>query len=112
MRASALSFRPVLASASMLGFIHHRGELSMNLVLKTVAAAFAASLMAGPALAQEPIKIGVTQPLTGAFAASGNYVAQGAKLAEEEINKQGGVLGKKIQLVIEDNKSNPTEAVA
>lgn len=64
------------------------------------------------AYAQETIKIGVTQPLTGAFAASGNYVAQGAKIAEDEINKAGGVLGKKIQLIIEDNKSNPTEAVS
>src|SRR3954467_310733 len=71
----------------------------------------AAALFAAPALAQEPIKIGVSQPLTGAFAASGNYVAQGAKLAEEAINASGGVLGRKIQLVIEDNKSNPTEAV-
>src|ERR1700720_76689 len=69
-------------------------------------------LAAGPALAQETIKIGVTQPLTGAFAASGNYVAQGAKLAEEDINKAGGVLNKKIELIVEDNKSNPTEAVA
>jgi branched-chain amino acid transport system substrate-binding protein len=69
-------------------------------------------LFAAPALAQEPIRIGVTQPLTGAFAASGNYVAQGAKIAEESINASGGVLGRKIQLVIEDNKSNPTEAVA
>jgi branched-chain amino acid transport system substrate-binding protein len=76
-----------------------------------VVGAFAA-LLTGPALAQEPIKIGVTQPLTGAFAASGNYVAQGAKLAEEDINAAGGVLGRKIQLVVEDNKSNPTEAVA
>ena len=74
--------------------------------------ALAAGLLAGPALAQEPIKIGVTQPLTGAFAASGNYVMQGAKLAEDEINKAGGVLGRKIQLIVEDNKSNPTEAVA
>ena len=64
------------------------------------------------AYAQETIKIGVTQPLTGAFAASGNYVAQGAKIAEDEINQAGGVLGKKIQLIIEDNKSNPTEAVS
>ena len=71
-----------------------------------------AALLAVPALAQEPIRIGVTQPLTGAFAASGNYVAQGAKLAEEAINASGGVLGRKIQLIIEDNKSNPTEAVA
>ena len=75
-------------------------------------AGLAVALMAGPAAAQDTIKIGVTQPLTGAFAASGNYVAQGAKIAEEEINKAGGVLGKKLQLVIEDNKSNPTEAVA
>ncbi len=64
------------------------------------------------AFAQDAIKIGVTQPLTGAFAASGNYVAQGAKIAEDEINKAGGVLGRKIQLVVEDNKSNPTETVA
>ena len=70
------------------------------------------ALLAAPASAQDTIKIGVTQPLTGAFAASGNYVAQGAKIAEEEINKAGGVLGKKIQLIVEDNKSNPTEAVA
>ena len=69
-------------------------------------------LFAAPALAQDPIRIGVTQPLTGAFAASGNYVAQGAKIAEDVINASGGVLGRKIQLVIEDNKSNPTEAVA
>src|SRR2546423_2224180 len=76
------------------------------------AAAFSTLVVAGTALAQEPIKIGVTQPLTGAFAASGNYVSQGAKIAEDAINAQGGVLGRKIQLVIEDNKSNPTEAVA
>ena len=78
----------------------------------TFAAAFSTLLVAGTALAQEPIKIGVTQPLTGAFAASGNYVVQGAKMAEDAINAEGGVLGRKIQLVIEDNKSNPTEAVA
>jgi branched-chain amino acid transport system substrate-binding protein len=71
-----------------------------------------ATLLVNPATAQDTIKIGVTQPLTGAFAASGNYVAQGAKLAEDDINAAGGVLGKKIQLIVEDNKSNPTEAVA
>ena len=80
--------------------------------LKTALVAIAALLLAGPAAAQDTIKIGVTQPLTGAFAASGNYVAQGARLAEDEINKAGGVLGKKIELIVEDNKSNPTEAVA
>src|SRR6266513_5735883 len=62
--------------------------------------------------AQDTIKVGVIQPLTGAFAASGNYVASGAKIAADEINAKGGVLGKKLELVIEDNKSNPTESAA
>jgi branched-chain amino acid transport system substrate-binding protein len=79
---------------------------------KLALAAVGAALLGGAAAAQDTIKIGVTQPLTGPFAASGNYVANGARIAEEEINKAGGVLGKKIQLIIEDNKSNPTEAVA
>ena len=80
--------------------------------LSFVAAALVATGLAGSAAAQDTIKIGVTQPLTGAFAASGNYVTQGARIAEDEINKAGGVLGRKIQLFVEDNKSNPTEAVA
>lgn len=60
----------------------------------------------------EAIKIGVNQPLTGPFAASGNYIVEGAELAVKEINANGGVLGEQIELVIEDNKSNPTEAAA
>ena len=67
--------------------------------------------LAGQAVAQT-IKIGVNEPLTGPFAASGTYVVNGAKIAADEINGKGGVLGKKIELVIEDNKSNPTEAAA
>jgi branched-chain amino acid transport system substrate-binding protein len=62
--------------------------------------------------AQQSIRIGVIQPLTGAFAASGTYVANGARIAADEINASGGVLGRRIELVVEDNKSNPTEAAA
>ena len=74
----------------------------------------AVGLVAVPVLANaaDVIKIGVTQPLTGAVAASGNYVVQGAKIAETWLNEKGGILGKKVQLIIEDNKSNPKEAVA
>lgn len=76
----------------------------------------AAVLLAGigtGALAQENvIKIGVNEPLTGVVAASGTMVTAGTKLAAEEINAKGGIGGKKIQLIIEDNKSNPTEAAS
>jgi branched-chain amino acid transport system substrate-binding protein len=74
-------------------------------------AALAVTLLGGAAGAQT-IKIGVNEPLTGAFAASGTYVVNGAKIAADEINARGGILGKQIELVIEDNKSNPTEAAA
>jgi branched-chain amino acid transport system substrate-binding protein len=77
--------------------------------VSTVALAFA--LLSGVASA-ETIKIGVNEPLTGAFAASGTSVVNGAKIAADEINAKGGILGKQIELVIEDNKSNPTEAAA
>ena len=60
----------------------------------------------------EMIRIGVNEPLTGPFAASGTYVVNGAKIAADEINARGGVLGQKLELVVEDNKSNPTEAAA
>jgi branched-chain amino acid transport system substrate-binding protein len=60
----------------------------------------------------EDINVGVNMPLTGAFAASGDYVTNGARIAVEEINAKGGVLGRKINLIIEDNKSNPTEAAS
>ena len=72
----------------------------------------AVALFSGAAKADETIKIGVNEPLTGAVAASGNYVTDGARLAADEINASGGVLGKQVELVIEDNKSNPKEAVA
>lgn len=49
---------------------------------------------------------GVTQPLTGAFAASGNYVTQGAKIAEDQINAGGGVADRKIQLVVDESIGN------
>src|SRR6186997_1144376 len=74
------------------------------------AAALAGSLMTSAAA--QTIKIGVIEPLTGPFAASGNYVTNGAKIAADEINAKGGVRGQKIELVIEDNKSNPTEAAS
>ena len=56
----------------------------------------------------EPLKIGMVAPLTGPAAEVGRYQTQGAKLAAEEVNKAGGVLGRPIELVIEDNQStNP-----
>src|SRR6266852_6685140 len=66
--------------------------------------------LAAPAPAQETVKIGVIQPLSGSVAASGNYVRLGAEIGRDWVNAKGGVLGRQIQLLIEDNKSDPKEA--
>jgi branched-chain amino acid transport system substrate-binding protein len=75
--------------------------------------AAALSMFACFGRAAEPLKIGMVTTLTGASAESGRYETQGAKLAAEEVNKAGGVLGRPIELVIEDSQStNPGGVVA
>ena len=59
------------------------------------------------------IKIGMVVPVTGPAAESGKYALNGAKLAQEAINKAGGVLGKPIELVVEDDlTTNPGAVLA
>jgi branched-chain amino acid transport system substrate-binding protein len=58
---------------------------------------------------KQPIRVGVIQPLSGPIAAAGSYIANGAKIAADKINAKGGVLGRPIELIIEDNKSDPAE---
>ena len=58
----------------------------------------------------DTIKIGVNMELTGAVAAYGKAEQNGIKLAVDEINKAGGVDGKKLELVTKDNKSENAEA--
>lgn len=77
-----------------------------------VAAALGATAAVAPAQQGEPIKIGVIQPLSGPVAASGNYIRMGAEIARDWVNARGGVLGRQVQLVIEDNKSDPKEAAS
>lgn len=71
--------------------------------LQTLAAAGAAGL-AWPAWAQqEKIRIGHLTPLTGFLGALGEYAQQGIRMAAEEINASGGVLGRQIELISEDS---------
>ncbi|MFC3931797.1 ABC transporter substrate-binding protein [Streptococcus dentapri] len=58
----------------------------------------------------DTIKIGVDMELTGPVSAYGSAENQGIKLAVKEINKAGGVDGKKLELITKDNKSDNAEA--
>ncbi|STO31405.1 Leucine-, isoleucine-, valine-, threonine-, and alanine-binding protein precursor [Fusobacterium necrogenes] len=59
----------------------------------------------------ETIKIGGLGPLTGPLAIYGVTATNGSKLAFEEINKNGGILGKQVEFVLFDEKGDSTEAV-
>src|SRR5437763_4939676 len=78
-------------------------------------AASAAALATGvfrPAIAQsEPIKIGYLPALTGPSSSTGIGINRGTQLAVELINKEGGIKGRKIELISRDTQSDPTKAV-
>src|ERR1700683_2843682 len=56
-------------------------------------------------LADEPVKIGLDNPLTGTFAAVGKNEVIGCQLAVEQINAKGGILGRQVDLLVEDSTS-------
>jgi branched-chain amino acid transport system substrate-binding protein len=72
-----------------------------------------AALLALPlsAEAQKPIKVGVPLPLSGPPALFGEPASKGAQMYVDELNAKGGVLGRKIELVIRDSKADANEAV-
>src|SRR5437016_12724570 len=67
-----------------------------------------------PALAPGPVKIGVLTPLSPpGDAAAGQFIVRGAKMAADDVNARGGVLGgRKIELIIEDDSGTPEKGGA
>jgi branched-chain amino acid transport system substrate-binding protein len=70
----------------------------------------AAAALAGSAPAQETIKIGEYASLTGKEAAFGQSSHKGTLLAVEEIDSKGGVLGRQVELITDDNQSKQGES--
>lgn len=75
------------------------------------AAVAAAAATAGSAASKaEPLKIGVSLSLSGDFSDPGKFAEQGYKLWANTVNAKGGILGRKVQLIIQDDASSPTQA--
>jgi branched-chain amino acid transport system substrate-binding protein len=80
----------------------------------TFAAALVGGLIltsAGPALAEDVYKLGMSAGLTGYAATVDRAWRDGAEIAVGALNAKGGVMGRKLELVVEDNRSEPQEAV-
>jgi branched-chain amino acid transport system substrate-binding protein len=76
-----------------------------------LAASLAAPMLSRVARAAETLKIGMVLPVTGPAAAVGGYALAGAKIALDRVNKSGGVLGKQLELVTEDDQTTNPGAV-
>ena len=68
-------------------------------------------LISVPAAAQEPIKIGASISVTGTYAKLGSYTRDGYLMCAKEINDQGGLLGRKMEFVIYDDRSEAPTAI-
>lgn len=95
-----------------MALTRHSGRVSRRSVLAGGAAlgALGAVQVSSPfivkALGEEPIKFGWIDPLTGVYSVLATSEVEGARLAVEEINKKGGVMGRQLQLLVEDSAND------
>src|SRR5690348_9313120 len=84
-------------------------KLDRRTVIKTAALAGVAQI-ASPfvitARAADAIKIGMVDPLTGVYAAPAGNEVMGAKLAVAQINAKGGIMGRQVELLVEDSAND------
>jgi branched-chain amino acid transport system substrate-binding protein len=93
-------------SKSMTHTMNRRG------LLKTGAAAGAGALAAPAAFAQgNPVKIGQIDSTTGNFAVLGQSQIKGAAMAVAELNQKGGILGRPVQILVEDDAGSPATGI-
>ena len=84
-------------------------NLSRRTILKG-AAAIGGLQVASPFIIQArgetPIRIGMIDPLTGVYAATAGNEVMGAKLAVEQMNAKGGIVGRQVELLVEDSAND------
>lgn len=84
----------------------------VSLIALILTAVFFIGCYNEPAKTPTTVKVGVIVPLTGNAGVLGDYTLKGLQLAVEEQNAKGGLLGKKIELDVQDSKGDPKEGVA
>ncbi|WP_037076877.1 ABC transporter substrate-binding protein, partial [Rhizobium mesoamericanum] len=88
--------------------VSENGGASMK--LSVLLATTVLALNAATAYAED-IKIGASLPITGGLAVSGEKHKRGYELCTKLINDGGGILGRPVDLVVSDNRSDPATAI-
>lgn len=86
-------------------------KIDRRRTVSVILSAMASLALAGPAQAQQALKIGVVASLTGGAAYIGEDIRNTAELLRDAVNASGGINGRKIETVVYDDASDPTKAV-
>ena len=84
-------------------------KLSRRLLFAGAALSLTAAVPAFAA--DDTVKLGLVAAMSGQSAKSGEAIVRGLSLAIDEINAKGGLLGKKVELLVRDDESNPAKGV-
>jgi branched-chain amino acid transport system substrate-binding protein len=86
------------------------GPIGRRSVIKTGIALGASQIIGAPyivkALGDAPVRIGMVDPLTGVLSALAQSEVDGARYATDEVNKKGGILGRMVELLVEDSAND------
>src|ERR1700684_1953183 len=100
-------------NASLCGIKNMPRSFALPIRRRTLlggALAWSAATIAAPlpirARGEAPIKLGMVEPLTGAYAKLAAAEVDGARLALEEVNRAGGILGREVELLVEDSAND------
>lgn len=83
-----------------------RNNQTFSSIRRAILAVAAGSAVA-PVRASETVKIGLTGPYTGGSSPMGESMRNGVRLAVDDLNFIGGILGRRIELVERDDKADP-----
>jgi branched-chain amino acid transport system substrate-binding protein len=92
----------------------HARRIGRRAILKAGLACAASAVVAPSPIrahGEQPVKIGMVEPLTGVYAALAEGEVAGARLAIDEINHTGGILGREAQLLVADSANDITTGV-
>jgi hypothetical protein len=84
-----------------------RGNVMLN-IRRIVAATLISLMLAAPVHAADPIKVGFSMALTGSVAQNGKQLIMALELWRDDVNANGGLLGRPVEPVYYDDQSNPT----
>jgi urea transport system substrate-binding protein len=108
-QGSGLARREFLKRGT-LGLVMLGGIGSASGLLAACGGSSSAGNASGGGSSRDPLKVGLLVPLSGGYEVYGTQAKRGAELAAAEINAAGGVVGRKIQFVVEDTTNTPQVA--